>query len=234
MKNLISVLFLIIGFTTYCQENNPLNKITIKEISLPKDDGSQFIIKLTENKYNYEYNYRDLKIGVLYYKKGNYIYDNPPYDNSNIKYMQLFEQFNSKKIGEMPSLIWHQNIRFNNINNYKYADSFIFIAHDYTTKLLIRLLYLTTENYYIRIRITPGFTPNDIEYEKIFQEIYQETPQYFRLDPVIKINGKEIIVWSQADAIKFGNDLLAGIHGSKIVNLWFKGTEEILKMIQYK
>jgi hypothetical protein len=232
MKNFIIIFLLIINILSCYQETEPLNSIVVTEISLPKDDNDHFIIKLTENKEYYEYNYKDLKIDILYYIKDNHIYDDP-YDNINIEYMQSFEQHNNGIINEMPEIVWHQNIRYNIINGYKYVDAFIFLAHESTFKNLIRILYFTTKDYYIRIRMTPIFD-NDYELEILFENIYKETPQYFIFDPVITFYGKKVLSWGRDDALEFGNDLLSGIHGSKIVNIWFTRTEEILNKIQYK
>ena len=69
----------------------------------------------------------------------------------------------------------------------------------------------------------------------MFDKIFEETPQYFEYDPIIKFNGKNVLGWDNKDSIlSFGNDLLSDRHGSKIVNSWFMGTEEIINKIYYK
>ena len=106
----------------------------------------------------------------------------------------------------MPYIVWHQNIRFSIINDYKYADAFIFLAHESTFKNLIRLSYFTTNNYYIKIRITPNLS-GYYELEELFNKIYEETPQYFEFDPIITINGKKVLAWNIENPEEFGNDL---------------------------
>jgi len=254
MKKIIVVFLFILNYMS-CHQNikspnnkilenieSPNNKISediespnikISEICLPKDDGTYMKLELTGNKGYYKYSYKNLMIDILYYeKKYNGPYDDV-YDDVNINYMRLFEQYNNGEIVEMPEIIWHQNIRQNIINDNKYFDAFIFSAHEYTFKNLIRILYLILSDYYIRIRITPVFD-NAYDREILFENIYEETPQYFNFDPEITFYGKKVLGWDRDKAINFGNDLLSGLHGSKIVNSWFNETEEILKMIQYE
>ena len=143
---------------------------------------------------------------------------------------------------EEPQIVWHQNIRFNNINGVKFADTFIFLAHEFVDKSLIRNIYLTTNDYYIRLMITihtdtSNLTENKIMIENLFENIYNETPEYFEIfsDRGIDL-GRPIIIWNRNTRgnIRFGDDLLSGQNQSETANSWFRKTEEVLNLMQFR
>jgi len=214
------------------EDNSFLNNIIISEILLPKDDGYYFTLPLlkTRSSNTYEYIYQNIIINILYYYKGNIDYSEP-YAIPNVSYFKYFEDFHNGLITEIPNIVWHQNERLNVFNGFKYGDSFIFLAHEYSGMQLTRLLYLSTKNYYIRIRITT----NDNARMLLFDNIYLEAPQYFKLylDPYD--GWIEIAVWENEDSmLRFGNDLINGENNSYTANNWYFKSEEILNKIQYR
>jgi hypothetical protein len=232
MKDFIVVTLLLINLIGYCQDNTSLNNITISEIYLPKDDGTCTTLELSNTMGNYNYKFEDQEIYILYFYKNNTFYDSP-YSTFH-DYFRLFEQYNSGIINEMPRIAPLQNTRFNIINNYKFVDAFIFLADEFINKQLTRIVYLMTNNYYIRIRITINLY-NDMEREKLFEKIYEEVPQYFNLVSYESLfNGREIIIWDKDGVIRFENDLLTGQNKSTIANTWFLETEKFLNNIQFK
>jgi hypothetical protein len=236
MRNILIFILLFITLACSGKDNNSLNNIIISKIILPKDDGNFITLKLSDNKGYFDYQFDDLEIYILYYNKDNPTYDDA-YDESNISYFQFFEQYNNRIIDEIPEIVWHHNIRFSVINGFKYVDSFMFAVHDFLDKQLTRLVYLSTKNYYIRIRITNNFY-NAPEREILFDQIYQEVPQYFKIfsSEAIILGRKDVVIWDfdNNGILRFSNDLINGQNKSKITNSWFVKSEEILNKIQYK
>jgi len=214
------------------EDNSFLNNIIISEILLPKDDGYYFTLPLlkTRSSNTYEYIYQNIIINILYYYKGNIDYSEP-YAIPNVSYFKYFEDFHNGLITEIPNIVWHQIERLNVFNGFKYGDSFIFLAHEYSSMQLTRLLYLSTKNYYIRIRITT----NDNARMLLFDNIYLEAPQYFELYSDPYDGGREIAVWENEDSmLRFGNGLINGENNSYTANNWYLKSEEILNKIQYR
>jgi len=230
MKNAIFITLILISFNGFCQNNNSLNNISISKILLPKDNNSTFTLTLSKSSGIYTYRYENIEISIIYYNKNNvYKLNDEPYTISHIK---IFEQYNSGLINEMSGFAWNQNIRLNNYNGFKYGDSFIFSAHDFVYKQLRRMLYLSTNNFYIGIVIEPYSTDHQKE---IFNAIYREAPQYFEKITMGEMR-QEFITWDfkNKGAIKFGNDLLTGSNNSNTANLWYNKSEEIINKIYYR
>jgi hypothetical protein len=235
MKRIFLLLFLTFNWLCYSQ-NLPLNNILISEISLPKDDNMYITIGLDAKNGSYRYRFKNQEVTMVYYNKN---IDPEEFDSplaeGNIRYFSLIEGINSGEIEKIPRIAWLHNMRFNIINGIKYFDSFMFYADEATDKQLTRVLYFTTENYYIRIMI--GIPYNDRE--ELFSEIYGEVPQYFQIvyyESIIGRNGHEFIIWDNESngKIECANDLLNGINRSRIINQWFRDTEEIVSRIVIK
>ena len=198
MKYYVSIFLAFLCFTGCCQENTSLNDFTISEIFIPKDDNNFITLELNKDIDYLDYIYKDFKILIFYYKK-NGIFNENSVDEINIREMKLIEQYNNGEFEGKPNIGWLQNIRKNIINEKEYVDSFIFCSHEYTIKQLRRIVFITTNDFYIRIIITPNLS--DIESEELFDEIYEETPQYFKYTPITTIDGKNVIGWVDRDSI---------------------------------
>jgi hypothetical protein len=235
MKYLIFVILILLNFTGFCQENNSLNNINISRILLPKEDGSSFIFKLSSagKAQEFEYKYEGFDIFILYYNKHNFKDWDDIIDVTNIGYFKTFEQYNSGLIAEIPSISWFHNIRLNTLNGYKYADSFMFLTHEPSDMQLTRVLFLTTNNYYIKIMISKDFYREKARFI-LFKNIYKETPQYFKIIKYFRTK-EDTIVWDDNNGkLRFADDLIAGKNKSKTANLWYQKTKKILNRIKYE
>jgi len=235
MKYTIFGILILLNFTGFCQENNSLNNINISKILLPKEDGNSFIFALSSSgdAQEFEYKYKDFDIFVLYYNKHNFNDWDDIIDVTNIGYFKTFERYNNGLIAEIPSVSWFHNIRLNTFNGYKYADSFMFLTHEPSDMQLTRVLFLTTNNYYIKIMISKDFYRENARMI-LFKNIYKETPQYFKIIKYFRIK-EDIVVWDNDNAqLRFAEDLITGKNNSSTANLWYMKTEEILNKIKYE
>jgi len=236
MKKTPALFLLLLLIVFSCsQESNYLNNINISEIILPNDDNTYTILELTENDGNYQYRYMNNDITVIYYKRDGISKIDEFYSKLNIERIISFENLYNKNSEDFPYITWHQNIRFNSIANVQYVDSFIFLAHD--EKQLARILYTSTNNYLVMIRIA---VPVPELMFDIYYDIYQDANNYFVPydDPHNNenIKSKNIMMWDhENDGMqRFGDDLINGINESETAALWFANTEDFLERIKFR
>ena len=232
MKKLHLSFLIVVAGICYSQNVRALNDITILEILLPQENNTYITVKLNNDRGYYSYTFNNLDIGIFYNSRFSDLPDGPG-RNRFIEIIKLAENLNNGIIEEIPKIIWHQNSRLSTFNGIKCFDTFAFSEHVFTDKQLTRILYLTTDNYYIRISIRLSYS--SVQYEKLFEKIYEEVPQYFNLtsyESSFSVRGT--IIWDKDGVIRFGNDLLTGQNNSTIANSWFLETEKFLNNIQFK
>ena len=227
-KYYLSFLMFVTGIC-YSQNVSPLNNITSSEIILPQENDTYITIALNKDMGYYSYTFNNLNISVVYTSRTIDLLDKP-YEKRYLEIMTIAENYNNGIIEEIPIISWHQNSRFSNFNGLKYFDTFSFSEHEFTDKQLTRILYITTNNHYIMIRISLPYTY--AQRERLFDSIFEEVPQYFRIFSDKHINNP-IIIWDFENKgnIKCGNDLINGKNESIIINTWFQKTNEIMNRI---
>jgi len=237
IKN-ISLLFLCLITLFACsQESNFLNNINISEIILPGDDNTYTSLSLTEIYNNYQYRYRNNDVTIEIYKRDSISKIDEFYSKLNVERILSFENLHNKNSDDFPFIHSHQNIRFNNIANILYVDSFMFFFSD--EKYMARIMYTSTNNYLIMIRIA---VPDPEKLFDVYYDIYQEAKDYFvpyeNPPPTDNenIKSKNIMMWDYDNngMQRFGDDLINGINESETAVLWFADTENFLERIKFR
>jgi len=234
IKKIALLFLLLLTLLTCSPESSYLNNINISEIILPNDEGNNIELLLS-NDYEYRYRYKNNDITLLIYKKDGISEIDEFYSKLNIERIISFENLYNRNSEDFPYITWHQNMRFNNIADVQYVDSFIFFAHD--EKQLARLIYTSTSNYLIMIRIAAPVP--ELMYDVYF-DIYQEVKDYFvpYEDPYSNeiIKSKNIMMWDRENdgMLRFGDDLINGLNESETARLWFANTEDFLERILFK
>jgi hypothetical protein len=222
--------------STRLAENHGMNIIDAIAITFSGNNEKLMEFELIENegKYRFEYGYNTVFLD--YWKKNvefdaRYQYDNKYYPEEYIRMEKNIEN----GANDFNPIFFNQNIRENEINGIIFVDSFCFSVFESESIFLSRRIYLSTNNYNIRITIMGS--------SELTKKAIEETPNYFRIRTAggnddIEYNDttRETgwVVWDYINDAKimFGNDLINGIHKSKTVNDWFLETEIILSGIE--
>jgi len=214
-------------------QNISMNDIDITSLTFIHPNGSLNEILFIDNDGNYRFVYGINTVIVNFWNKNiefdrNYQWLHNYYPNEFIEMENNI--FNGTN--DFPNIFFNTNIRKNEINDIIFIDSFLFSAFEAEDIGLIYIFKYNTNKYNIRIQLFSN--------RELVNLFIKEAPKYFKIrtsDGDIEFSDevKDIgrPVWDfRNNAIEmFGNDLLNGIHDSKIVNDWFKETEEILNGI---
>jgi hypothetical protein len=243
MKNMGFLFVLLLSITWDCLGADDListgmNKIDALEVVFREPNGSTGRIDLVNNEGTYRYEYGINIVTIDYWNKtaefdARYRYDNRYYPD---EYMNM-EINLENRTSNFRSIFFNQNITKNEMNDIVFIDSFCFSVFEAESIFLSRRIYLSTNNFNIRITIQGK--------RELINRIVEETPNYFKIRTAggnndIEYNDetKEMgwPVWDyRNDATnRFGNDLLGGRHHSETVNIWYSETEEIMNGIGIK
>jgi hypothetical protein len=209
-----------------------MNKIDASSIIYKEKNGNTGVLNLAGNDGNFRFSFGINDVLIDYWKKTAEFDDKYQYYNNYYpeEYTSMEENIKNET-NNFPGISFNTHLRKNSKNGIIFVDSFCFSAFESASIVLHRYLFLSTNNYNIRINIFL----NDSKLEK---EFIEESPKYFKIQTAgggnleynneTKEKGWE--VWDyKNDAIKmFGDDLLKGAHKSLIVNNWFNQTEEII------
>ena len=210
-----------------------MNKIDLKNINVIDDKNEENVNKIADNYGRLFYRYGMNLLSIEYFNKNagfdvdDSIYQ--MYQRNVVNISLLYDIYLYKNIRDnLPSFSSDTHIRENNMNGIKFIDSFYFsegISYELGYSLALhRIIYISTNNYYIKINIQNIIIGRE---NHIMNQIISETPHYFSL-------GELVTTWNKDNngIEMFGNDLINGEHLSVTATNWYNETERILNGIR--
>ena len=210
----------------------PMNRVDTQYLVMESIIGNnKFRIGGKYGHYFFEYGMSTVKIS--FFSRDKIFDDDFLFMNRyNPQTYRTMEYFVNHRIETLPWIDFTHHRRKNIKNDIRIVDAFMFTAHSIDIFFINRIIYFTTINYDIRIRIE---IPDRNFDNLLFRQIIQESPQYFLLSDGAEYKGEDPreyhIIWNihNNGLDRFAEDLINGIHPSTTFNQWFKETERLLE-----
>ena len=215
-------------------KNKGMNDIFADAIYFQEKKMNPIEVELIGYKGRYKSEFDEYEMNVIYidYWSRTKIFDKDIYEDYDPdQYIQMEEKIKNGD-NDFKSIFFNQNRRVNNKNNITFVDSFCFGIYDYSSILLNRPIYLSTNNYNIRITFEGK--------SDFSRQMVDEAPKYFKIhsSEPDDVDYYKFAEWNYDNGNKpkalFGDDIINGRHESKTVNDLFIETERILNVIKLK
>jgi hypothetical protein len=224
MKYLFTVFFVIVLF--FCSNKEataneftamPMNNREFSQVIFPwlnetvNLDGDFDYKNFTSGNYRIFIAFFDRNVDFDVFTEHEYSYPPEQFD--------IWENAIENNETEFPQWFFHSILRKRVTNNTTMVEGFMFSAYESVDMMLQRLLYISSANYNILIRVKGEMAD--------FDSIISEVPEYF--EPAWTGKGFQ---WKDRESTEsFGRALINGNSMSKTATKWYSETEEMIESI---